>query len=250
LAEDLLVGIHPVLEALRAGRTLNRIWVADGVRRPEVREILELARQHRVPVQKVDRDYLRRLSGSLPSQGVAARVAPTSYASWSEVVADLARGQGPALLLALDQIEDPQNLGALLRTAEAAGVGAVVVPARRAAPVTAAVARASAGAVAYVRVARVTNLARALGEVKDLGLTVVGLSADGEHNLFFLDLRVPLALVVGGEARGLRRLVREKCDYLTRLPMLGRVNSLNASAAAAVALYEVVRQRCFMNNLP
>ncbi|MGB9887657.1 MAG: 23S rRNA (guanosine(2251)-2'-O)-methyltransferase RlmB [Moorellales bacterium] len=250
MEEELLVGVHSVLEALRAGRPLNKIWVATGPRRPEMREILALARERRVPVQKVERGFLKNLAGSLPAQGVAAQAAPVPYLDLEEVMEGLGARPEPPLLLALDQVEDPQNLGAILRSAEATGVDAVILPQRRAAPVTAAVARASAGAVAYLQLIRVPNLARALERLGDQGITVVGLEAEAERNLFSLDLRGPLALVAGGEARGLRRLVKEKCQYLARLPMRGRVTSLNASAATAVALYEVLRQRCFMNIFP
>lgn len=245
-----MLGPHAVLEALRAGRPLNKIWLAPGGRRPEYGEIVRLARENGVPVQPVVPAYLQRLAGSKRAQGVAAQAAPLAYATLEAILQRATERQEPPLVLALDQIEDPQNLGAVLRSAEATGVHGVVIPARRAAPATAAVARASAGALAHVPLARVGNLARTLEELGEAGLTVVGLAGEAETSLFSLSLVGPLVLVVGSEGRGLRRLVREKCHYLACLPRRGRVNSLNAAAAAAVALYEVLRQRYASENSP
>lgn len=240
---EILVGVHAVLEALRAGQPMNKILVARQSRRQEVEEIIRLAREDGIPVQMVPPEHVKRLSAGVPAQGVVAVASPKRYVSLDEIM-QVARRQGePALLLALDQVEDPQNLGAILRNAEAAGAHGVIIPARRSALATAAVAKASAGALAHVPLARVTNLARALDELREKGLVVVGLSAEADTVLYSLSLLNPLVLVVGGEDRGLRRLVREKCDWLASLPLRGRVNSLNAAAAAAVALYEVLRQR-------
>lgn len=243
MAEEILAGVHPVLEALRAGQPLNKIWLARGTGRREVGEILRLARQNGIPVHRVDPEHLKRLAPGTYAQGVAAQVAPKAYLSLEEVLSSAASRREPAFILALDGVEDPQNFGAILRSAEAAGVHGVVVPAWRAAPVTAAVARASAGALHHVPLARVSNLARALERLRAAGLTAIGLAGEAGTDFFSLSLLDPLVLVVGSEGRGLKRLVREKCDVLAALPMRGKVNSLNVAAATAVALYEVVRQR-------
>lgn len=243
MVEEVLAGVHPVLEALRADQPLNKIWLARGTKRPEVGEILRLAREKGVPVHRVEAKYLRRLVSGIQTQGVVAQLAPRPYLSLEDVLAVAAGRREPAFILALDGVEDPQNFGAILRSAEAAGVHGVVVPTWRAVPATAAVARASAGALYHIPLARVGNLVLALESLRSAGLTVIGLTAEASADFFSLTLRVPLVLVVGSEGKGLRRLVRERCDVLAALPMRGKVNSLNVAAAAAVALYEVVRQR-------
>jgi len=232
----ILYGLNPVREALRAGR-VRTVRVSELSGRTEA--VRRLAAQAGVPVRRQSAAELDRATGGAPHQGVVAEVAVPDGLSLDgllEMAAD------PALLLVLDGIEDPQNLGALLRVADAAGVDGVVRQTRRAAP-PGKVARASAGAVAHVRLASVVNIARALETLKAAGLWVVGLEADGEPLHGGIDLTVPTALVVGSEGRGLRRLVRERCDRVVSLPMRGQVNSLNVAVAAGVALYEALRQR-------
>ncbi|HHW43735.1 23S rRNA (guanosine(2251)-2'-O)-methyltransferase RlmB [Desulfofundulus thermobenzoicus] len=238
-ADNAIAGRHAVKEALLAGRAVNKILVARGA--TNLQEIIHLARERRIPVQQVERVYLDRLVPQVPHQGVAALAAPREYLSVEEILA-LAAGEDPFLIL-LDEITDPHNLGAILRTADAAGVHGVIIPRRRAAALTPAVVKASAGAVEHVPVARVANLARTIARLQERGLWVVG--ADPAAPQIYWDARLdgPIALVIGGEDRGLGRLVREKCDFLVSLPMAGRVGSLNASVAAALLAYEVVRQR-------
>ncbi|MCL4426291.1 MAG: 23S rRNA (guanosine(2251)-2'-O)-methyltransferase RlmB [Firmicutes bacterium] len=238
---DQIEGKNVVLEALRAGRPINRILLAEGMR--QLQEIRGLARQLGIPVELVKRERLDRESVTGRHQGVIAQAAAKGYAELEDLLSLAAqRGQAP-LLLVLDGIEDPHNLGALLRTVETAGAHGVVIPKHHAVGLTAAVARASAGAMEYVSVARVTNLVRAIGELQEAGLWVYGADANGEKIYWETDLRRPLALVVGGEDRGISRLVKEKCDLLVRIPMQGSISSLNASVAGALLLYEARRQR-------
>ena len=234
----IIYGINPVLEALRAGRVTEvRVGERGGGRLPEV---LALARDQGVRVRRVPVEALERASQRGVHQGVVADIddAP-SYS-----VDDLVRGAaGTPLLVVLDGIEDPHNLGAILRTADAAGVDGVVRQTRRSAALAGAAAKASAGAVAHVRIAEVVNIARALDELKEAGVWTVGLSAEAGTPYDALDFTVPSAIVLGGEGSGLRRLVRERCDFLAVIPMRGHVSSLNVSVAAGVTLFEAVRQR-------
>mgnify|MGYP001167223372 CR=1 FL=1 len=241
--EELLAGKHPVLEALRSGRPLNKIWVASQAQRQAVQPILEAARERGVAVQVTDRRALDRLAPGVPHQGVVAQTAAAPYAELEELLERAARSDLPPLLVLLDEVEDPHNLGSVLRTAECAGASGVIVPKRRSAGLTAAVAKASAGAVEYIPVARVTNLAQTIGLLQSRGYWVAGADASAPQDVFAADLTGPLAIVIGSEGKGLSRLVREKCDFLVSVPMFGRIGSLNASVAAAVILYEAVRQR-------
>jgi len=241
--EELLAGKHPVLEALRSGRPLNKIWVASQAQRQAVQPILEAARERGVVVQVTDRRALDRLAPGVSHQGIVAQAAAAPYAELEDLLERAARSGRPPLLVLLDEVEDPHNLGSVLRTAECAGASGVIVPKRRSAGLTAAVAKASAGAVEHIPVARVTNLAQTIGLLQSRGYWVAGADASAPQDVFAADLTGPLAVVIGSEGKGLSRLVREKCDFLVSVPMFGRIGSLNASVAAAVILYEAVRQR-------
>lgn len=234
----LIYGINPVLEALRAGRVTN-LRVSD--RRDErLRVIIKLASERGIAVRRIDRAMIEREARGAVHQGVIAEVRPTRSYS----VADLVReAPGTPLLVVLDSLEDPHNVGAILRTADAAGADGVIRQSRRAARLDGAAAKASAGAVAYVKIADVVNVARAIEELKELGVWSVGLAGDAPRRYDLLDLTAPTALVLGAEGTGLRRLVRERCDWLVSIPMQGHVESLNVSVAAGIALYEAVRQR-------
>lgn len=232
-----IFGVRPAIEALRAGRVTA--LAVSARRRRGLAELLELADRRRVRLRRVDPAELDRLAGGAAHQGVVATVrALDTY-----TVADLVAVRTPPLILVLDGVEDPRNLGAIARTLDAAGGSGLVVPERRAAPVTGAAVKASAGALVHVPLAPVVNLPRALAELKAAGVWTIGLEAEADQSLYDLDLRLPSAIVIGGEGRGLHRLVRERCDWRAALPMRGRVSSLNASVAAAVALFEAVRQR-------
>ncbi len=258
-APVLVYGVNPVLEALKAGR-VSRVSVgpkglaafhrgrAAGLEdvipalNPRLAEIVRAALAQRVAVDVVEAADLDRRTRGAAHQGVCAMVEPGRREAWTP--ADLVTaGEGPALVVVLDGVEDPQNVGAILRSADAAGASGLVRQTRRAAPLDGAAAKASAGAVAHVRIAEVVNVSRALEELKRAGVWIVGLAGEASQEYDRVDLTLPTALVVGAEGSGLRRLVREHCDWLVRIPMRGHVESLNVSVATAVVLFEAVRQR-------
>lgn len=244
--KELLYGRNPIYECLRAARrSVYRLLLASGAQeKGTLADIASLARQRQVPVERIDRRQLDRLAGSPNHQGVALEVSDYPYAGVDDMLA-LATQQGqPPWLLLLDCLQDPQNLGTLLRTAEVVGVHGVVVPERRAAHVTPAVASASSGASEHLLIARVTNLVQAMKDLQERDVWIAGIEdVAGAQVMWQSDLRGALALVVGSEGQGMRRLVRETCDFIVCLPMRGRINSLNASVAGSVVLYEVARQR-------
>lgn len=238
---SVIPGRRAVLEALRAGRPIRKILLARTAHGGTVRDLVLEARRRGIVVQSVDPHRLAELSRA-PHQGVLALTAVRPSASVAAILAAAAVKEEPPLILVLDGVEDPSNLGALIRTADAAGVHGVIIPKHRAAGLTPAAARASAGAVEHVPVAVVTNLVRALEELKGAGVWIAGADPAGPEMYNAARLVPPLALVMGGEGRGLSRLVKEHCDLLVRLPMRGKVASLNVSVAAGVLLFEVVRQ--------
>jgi 23S rRNA (guanosine2251-2'-O)-methyltransferase len=234
----IVFGINPVLEALRAGRVIE-LRVGDRAD-ARLRELRALASQRGVRVARVTDDVLMKQARGGVHQGVIAEVEDAAEYS----VADLVRlAKGTPLIVVLDGIEDPHNLGAILRSADAAGVDGVVVQTRRSAALDGVAAKASAGAVAYVRIAEVVNIARAIDELKAAGVWTVGLAGDAPRSYEAIDFTMPTAVVLGAEGTGLRRLVRERCDLLTAIPMRGHVGSLNVSVAAGVVLFEALRQR-------
>lgn len=236
----IVYGINPVLEALRAGRAQEIRVASGGVQKNErLRALAALARQHNVRVREVTPDLLQKDARGGVHQGVVADVDEVREYS----VEDLVRGAVAPLIVVLDGIEDPHNLGAILRTADAAGVDGVIVQSRRAAALSGAAAKASAGAVAHIRIAEVVNIARALEDLKEAGIWTVGLAGEAPTTYDAIDFTVPSAIVLGAEGTGLRRLVRERCDFLASIPMAGHVGSLNVSVAAGIALFEAVRQR-------
>ena len=238
--EGLIAGRRAVRELLRSGRPVHRVYVAETAE--GVEQLVAEARRLGVPVQRVPRNWLDRACRGLTHQGVAASAAAVPYTDFDELVDAVARRPGAVRVLVLDHVQDPQNLGSLLRTAEAAGVAGVVVAARRAAGLTPAVWRASAGAAAHVPVARASSIAAAVEALKEANLWVVGADPEGSQLLWEADLRGRVGLVIGAEGRGLSALVRQRCDVLVRIPLLGRVQSLNASVAGALLLYEALRQ--------
>ena len=234
----IIYGLHPVLEALRAGRaTALRVSRRDD---PRLREVLRLAAGQGLSIERVELGELDRATRGAAHQGVVAHLGEAPELAVSDLVAAAAV---PPLLVVLDGIEDPQNLGAILRAADAAGADGVIRQARHAAPLGGAAAKASAGAVAHVRIATVVNVARALEELRRLGVWTAGLAVDATQTVYDVDFTLPTAVVFGAEGTGLRRLVRERCDVLASIPMQGHVGSLNVAAAAAVVLFEAVRQR-------
>jgi 23S rRNA (guanosine2251-2'-O)-methyltransferase len=243
----LLYGVNPILESLRAGAGApTEILIAEGARDERLRELIRLAGTRNIAIKRAPRAALDRLAGNTHHQGVVARIAPARYADADEILATLASDlnrKAEPLLVVLDGIEDPRNLGAILRTAECAGAHAVFIPERRAAGLNETVAKASAGATEHLSVARVTNLARLLEQLKERNVWIVGTAVDAEMSYLEWDWTRPSALVLGGEGAGLHRLVREHCDALVRIPVHGQIASLNVSVAAGIVLYEAIRQR-------
>ncbi|WP_286820953.1 23S rRNA (guanosine(2251)-2'-O)-methyltransferase RlmB [Mitsuokella sp. UBA4253] len=243
LPDDVLVGRNAVTEALKSGRGINKLWIASGDREGSVAEIAALAKERGIVVQYVERAKIESLAGGHRHQGVLAYVAPVPYAELDDILkAAEAKGEAPFLVL-LDELEDPHNLGALLRTADATGVHGILIPKRRSVSLNATVAKTSAGAVEYVPVARIGNIAQTLKKLKEKGLWVAGADMDGEKAYYEADLTGPLVLVVGSEGRGMSRLTKEACDFIVSMPMVGRINSLNASVAGSILMYESMRQR-------
>jgi len=237
--DNRICGVHAVYEALASQRfPIERIHIARETHSSKLKEILVIARDRGVPVRKEERVVLDRLAEGAVHQGIIAISAALSYADF-----DVLFKPAKPLVVVLDGVEDPHNLGAVMRTAEACGASGIVVPERHSASLTLTVVKASAGATAYVSIVRVKNLVTALDDMKQRGLWVVGVDPAGTQDWTSFDYTGPVGLVLGGEHRGLRRLVREHCDVLVRIPMLGKIASLNISVAAGVVLYEAVRQR-------
>ena len=237
-----LYGVLPVLEALRSGgRRIEKIVVADGARQHRLNEIFELARDHRVIVETVPRERIDRLvEAGANHQGVVAIASSADYVDSDKIVDHASE---PALFVILDGVEDPRNLGAILRTVECAGADGVFIPERRAVGLTDTVAKSSAGAIEHVKVAKVTNLNRFIEDLKEKNVWVVGTSGDATMSYTEWDWTTPTALVLGAEGSGLHRLVAENCDALVKIPMYGKIDSLNVSVAAGVILFEARRQR-------
>lgn len=243
LAEGLIEGRNALTEALKSGRTIDKVYVAEGSTDRALTRLAALAKEAGAVVVPVDRRKLDQMSPTGAHQGVIAAVAAHEYASVDDILALAAeRGEAP-LIVICDELSDPHNLGAILRSAECAGAHGVIIPKRRSVGLTAVVAKTSAGAVEYLPVARVANIANTIRELKEKGVWIYGTAADGASGLYRTDLTGPTAIVIGNEGEGMSRLARESCDVLVSIPMKGRISSLNASAAAAVLLYEALRQR-------
>lgn len=241
--EEFLLGRNSVMEALKSGRSINKILIAKGERHGAVREIVGLARAKGLVVQEVEAGKLDTITGKAKHQGVLAMVAPVDYVELEDVLGKAQEKNEPPFLVLLDEIEDPHNVGAILRTADATGVHGVLIPKRRSCPLSATVAKTSAGAVEYVPVARIGNVTQTLEGLKKQGLWVVGADMDGDKNYYETDLTGPVVLVVGSEGKGIGRATKEHCDILVRIPMVGKITSLNASVACSLLLYEILRQR-------
>jgi len=240
--EFTLEGRNAVMEAFRSGKTIDRLFVLEGSQDGPIKSILQQAKKTNCVINFVKKERLDQLSVTGKHQGVIAYAAAYEYAELDDIL-DLAREKNePPFVIILDCIEDPHNLGAIIRTAHQAGAHGVIIPKRRAVGLTATVARVSAGAINYLPVAKVTNLAAVIDELKQKGLWFVCADMDGEL-MYKLNLKGPIGLVIGSEGEGVSRLVKEKCDFVARIPMFGKVDSLNASVAAGIMAYEIVRQR-------
>ena len=243
MTEEIVAGRNAVFEALSSRRPVNKIFIKMGLQGGSLGKILATAQDAAIPVEYVQAEKLDRMAPGIRHQGIVALASPIAFSSLETVLERAASRKEMPFLLLLDELQDPQNVGALIRSADAAGVHGVLLPRRRSCPLNMVVAKISAGAVNYVPVVQIGNIVQTLRNLKEQGFWVVGADMDGESLYFETDLDRPLVLVVGAEGKGIGRLVKENCDMLVRIPMQGGVNSLNASAAGAILLYEVVRQR-------
>ena len=241
--ETRLEGRNALTEALRAGRTIDKVFIADGDTDKSLQRLAAMAKEAGAVIVPVDRRKLDMMSTTHAHQGVIAQAAAHEYATIDDILEEAAqRGQAP-LIVICDELSDPHNLGAIMRSAECAGAHGVIIPKRRSVGLTATVAKASAGAVEYMKVARVTNISATIQELKQKGVWIFGTAAEGSIPMYKADLTGPTAIVIGNEGDGMSQLVRKNCDVMVHIPMKGRISSLNASAAASILLYEAVRQR-------
>ena len=243
MTEEIVAGRNAVFEALTSKRPINKIYIKTGSQGGSLGKIMAAAQENAVPTEYVQPEKLDRLAPGIRHQGIVALASPVAFSSLEDVLKRAASRKETPFLLLLDELQDPQNVGALIRSADAAGVQGVLLPKRRSCPLNMVVAKVSAGAVNYVPVVQIGNIVQTLRSLKNQGFWIVGADLDGESLYFETDLDRPIVLVVGAEGKGLGHLVKENCDMLVRIPMQGGVNSLNASAAGAILLYEVVRQR-------
>lgn len=239
---DYIVGRNAVREALRSGRTIQRLFITNDKVQGSLQEIIGLAKDKGIELRRVDDKQLSKYADGVVHQGVVALAAPVKFADLGEVLQNWSSDKAPLLIL-LDGIEDPHNMGAIIRTAECCGATAVLTPKRHTAPINATVAKTSAGALESIPLVQVGNVAQTIEELKKQGFWVLGAHMEGQQTLYQADLTSPLVLVIGNEGKGLSRLTKERCDFLVTIPMYGRINSLNASVAAAILMYEAVRQR-------
>ena len=242
LSEDMVAGRNAVMEALKGSRSVNKLMIANGSTEGSIKEIIAVAKDKGVNIQYWDRSKLDSIARGIRHQGVLAQVAPVQYAELEDILQVAKDRNEPPFIVLLDELEDPHNLGAILRTADAAGVHGVLIPKHRSCPLSATVAKTSAGAVEHVPVARVGNLVQTIKKLKQEGLWVAAADMDGK-DYYDTDLTGPLLLIIGSEGQGVGRLVKEQCDFVVRIPMVGKINSLNASVAGSILMYEAMKQR-------
>ena len=242
LPEDMVAGRNAVMEALKGSRSVNKLMIANGSTEGSIKEIIAVAKEKGVNIQYCDRSKLDSIARGIRHQGVLAQVAPVQYAELEDILQVAKDRNEPPFIVLLDELEDPHNLGAILRTADAAGVHGVLIPKHRSCPLSATVAKTSAGAVEHVPVARVGNLVQTIKKLKQEGLWVAAADMDGK-DYYDTDLTGPLLLIIGSEGQGVGRLVKEQCDFVVRIPMVGKINSLNASVAGSILMYEAMKQR-------
>ncbi|GEB77085.1 23S rRNA (guanosine(2251)-2'-O)-methyltransferase RlmB [Sporolactobacillus inulinus] len=241
MSDEWIIGRHPVSEAVRSGREINKVWLNKEGR--GLGDLLDLIKSRGIAFQFVPKKKLDQLSKSTQHQGVVASIAAYRYAEIDDLFALAVRREEQPFFMMLDNVEDPHNLGSILRTADASGCHGIIIPKRRSVGLTSVVAKASTGAIEYVPVARVANLASTIDALKKQGVWFAGTAADGSEDYRSADFTMPLCLVIGNEGAGMSQLIRKKCDFLIRLPMKGKVTSLNASVAASLLMYEVLRRR-------
>lgn len=242
LPEDMVAGRNAVMEALKGTRSVNKLMIANGSTEGSIKEIVAVAKEKGVNIQYWERSKIDNIAKGIRHQGVLAQVAPVQYAELEDILAAAREKNEPPFIVLLDELEDPHNLGAILRTADAAGVHGVLIPKHRSCPLSATVAKTSAGAVEHVPVARVGNLVQTIKKLKKEGMWVAAADMDGK-DYYDTDLTGPLLLIIGSEGQGIGRLVKEQCDFVVRIPMVGKINSLNASVAGSILMYEAMKQR-------
>jgi 23S rRNA (guanosine2251-2'-O)-methyltransferase len=240
---NIIAGRNPVMEALRGGTMIEKVVILAGVKGTAIEKIKAMAKRNHVPCIEVGKQKFRDLVSDTTTQGVVAIVGTKEYVELDDLLAIAKERNEPPFILILDEIEDPQNLGALIRTAECVGVHGAVIPKHHAASVNQTVAKTSAGASEHLAVAKVVNIAQTLDELKQKGLWIIGTDMDAEKMYTEIDYEIPIAIVVGNEGKGIRQLVKEKCDFIVKIPLYGKVESLNASVAGALVMYEAVRKR-------
>lgn len=242
MQEEIIIGKNPVMQAIKSGREMNKILLSDQISRQTELEVRQLVRRKKTPIQKVPRKKLDDLTKG-KHQGIVAFVASYTYASLNDVLNSVKAKNELPFLIVLDELEDPHNLGAILRTADATGVHGVIIPKHRAVGLTETVAKASAGAIEHIPVVRVTNIANTLEKLKDQNIWIVGTDERESEDYRSLDGETALAVVIGNEGKGISRLVKEKCDWFVHIPMQGKIPSLNASVAASILMFEIFRKR-------
>ncbi len=240
--EEYIGGKNPVLEALKAERDMHKIWIAEGSVKGAMQTIIALAKEKKIIVQFVPKQKIEQM-GVANHQGVVAQIAAYDYAELEDLFERAQQREEDPFFLILDELEDPHNLGSIMRTADAVGAHGIIIPRRRSVGLTATVAKSSTGAIEHIPVVRVTNLSRTIEELKEKGVWIAGTDAKGSQDYRHFDGNLPLGLVIGSEGKGMGRVIKEKCDFLIHLPMIGHVSSLNASVAASVLMYEVYRRR-------
>jgi 23S rRNA (guanosine2251-2'-O)-methyltransferase len=241
--DNLIIGRQAVIEALKSRQPIEKILLLFGTRGGHIEQIKQLARRAGVPVKETEKERFVELAGDQTTQGIIAVIDEFRYAEIDELLAVAQRRNEPPFILILDEIEDPHNLGALIRTAECAGIHGVIIPLHQAASVNATVTKTSAGATAHMPIARVTNIAQTIDELKSAGLWIIGTEMESSKLYCEQDYKGPIAMVVGNEGKGMRRLVKEKCDFLVKIPMHGKIESLNASVAGALVMFEAAKSR-------
>ncbi len=239
----LIEGRNPVLEALKAGKSIEKIYLQKGEKQGSVVKIINLAQKNKIPVTEIDKFKINEMSETKSHQGVIAAMSPVEYVSVEDII-ELAKSKNePLFVIVLDEIEDPHNLGSIIRTANAAGAHGVIIPKHRNAPITSTVVKTSTGACFHTPIAKVTNLVRTMKQLKDAGVWFVGADMNGDKNIYEADFSGSIGLVIGNEGKGISRLVKEECDFLVNIPMMGEIESLNASVSAGIFMYRVLEDR-------
>jgi 23S rRNA (guanosine2251-2'-O)-methyltransferase len=248
--DNLILGRQPVLEALKSRQPIERILIMHGTSSSHIDQVKQLARKLAIPVKETDKKSFDELAGDTLTQGIIAIIDPYQYVEIEEILAIAQKKNEPPFILVLDEIEDPHNLGALIRSAECAGIHGVIIPLHNAASVNSTVTKTSAGATAHIPITRVTNIAQTLDALKKAGVWIVGAEMESDKLYYEHDYRGPLAIVVGNEGKGIRRLVKEKCDFVVKIPMHGKIESLNVSVAGALVMFEAAKSREKKNSHP